>query len=62
MNKIQFTLHATHNGAGMMYVHILCTQFGKSLIIDTGVHVFSDEWDATLGLVVNNPNAKKLIC
>lgn len=60
MNKIQFTLHATHNGAGMMYVHILCTQFGKSLIIDTGVHVFSDEWDATLGLVVNNPNAKKL--
>lgn len=60
MNKIQFTLHATHNGAGMMYVHILCTQFGKNLLIDTGVHVFPDEWDATLGLVVNNPNAKKL--
>lgn len=60
MNKIQFTLHATHNGAGMMYVHILCTQFGKNLLIDTGVHVFPDEWDSTLGLVVNNPNAKKL--
>ena len=53
-------MHATHNGAGMMYVHILCTQFGKNLLIDTGVHVFPDEWDATLGLVVNNPNAKKL--
>lgn len=59
MNKISFTLSAKHH-AGMVSVHILCTQFGKSLCIDTGVHVFPDEWDNTLFKVINNPNARKL--
>lgn len=46
--------------AGMFGVYVRCEQFGKSILIDTNVHVFHDEWDGENGLIIRNPNARKL--
>lgn len=60
MKKIRFTVVAQNAPCGMLYIFIRCTQFEKSLDIDTNVHIFDDEWDNESGRVINNPNAKKL--
>lgn len=60
MNKIRFSVCTNEIDAGMFGVYIRCEQFGKSILIDTGVHVFSDEWDSEDGRIIYNPNAKRL--
>lgn len=60
MNKIKYDIVCEKKENGMLCVNIKCSQFGKSILIDTGVHIFSDEWDCKNGIIVNNPNAKKL--
>lgn len=60
MNKIRFTVCSSLIESGMLGVYIRCEQFGKSIFIDTNVHVFRDEWDNENGMIVRNPNAKKL--
>lgn len=60
MKKIRYWYQAKQCLPGMLAVFITCQQFGKSIDIDTGVHVFTDEWDEKSGCVINNPNSKKL--
>lgn len=60
MNKIRFSVCTNEIDAGMFGVYIRCEQFGKSILIDTGVHVFFDEWDSYNGKIIRNPNAKRL--
>jgi integrase len=60
MNKIRFSVCTNDIDAGMFGVYIRCEQFGKSILIDTGVHVFFDEWDSYNGKIIRNPNAKRL--
>lgn len=47
-------------GRGLLSVYVNCAQYGNSFDVDTNVHVFCDEWDDENGLVINNPNARKL--
>lgn len=58
MKKIIYSLCTRDIGAGMYGVYIRCEQYGKSIDIDTNVHIFNDEWID--GMVTGNPNAKKL--
>lgn len=60
MNKIRFSVCTKDIGAGMFGVYIRCEQFGKSIFIDTNVHVFREEWDSKNGIIKENPNSKKL--
>lgn len=60
MKKIRFDVVSKKAACGMMYIYIRCEQFSKYINIDTSVHVFSDEWDEDNGMVINNPNSKKL--
>lgn len=60
MNKIRFSVCTKDIGAGMFGVYIRCEQFGKSIFIDTNVHVFREEWDSESGIIKENPNSKKL--
>lgn len=60
MNKIKFLVCTRNIGTGMIEVLIKCEQFGKFIYISTGVHVFYDEWDQDIGMIINNPNSKKL--
>lgn len=60
MNKISFSVVAKPYSPGMLAVYVNCKQFGKSVDIDTNVHVFDDEWDSSYARVVGNPNSKKL--
>lgn len=60
MNKIRFSVCTNEIDAGMFGVYIRCEQFGKSILIDTGVHLFCDEWDSENGRIIKNPNAKRL--
>lgn len=60
MKKIRFELLATQAMGGMLAIIVRCTQYGKSMDIDTNVRVFTDEWDKKNGLVLNNLNARKL--
>lgn len=60
MNKIVYSLVSIKTNCGLVAINIECCQFGKSLLIDTNVRVFNDEWDGINGLVINNPNARKL--
>lgn len=60
MKKILFEISTQKEGRGMVGVYIRCTQFGKSILIDTSVRIFFDEWDVENGMVIRNPNARKL--
>lgn len=60
MAKIIYKLKSIKDCDGMLSINIECSQFGKSILICTNVRVFGDEWDSTDGMVVNNPNARKL--
>ena len=60
MKKIRFSVVARPISHGMLAIYINCEQFGKSVNIDTSVHVFNDEWDSDSGRIVSNPNSKKL--
>ena len=60
MNKIVYSLIGIRSNSGLVAINVECRQFGKSLLIDTNVRVFNDEWDDINGVVVNNPNARKL--
>ena len=60
MNKIVYSLFGMKSNSGLVAINIECRQFGKSLLIDTNVRVFNDEWDSINGIVINNPNARKL--
>lgn len=60
MNKIVYSLFGMKSNSGLVAINIECRQFGKSIFIDTNVRVFDDEWDSINGLVINNPNARKL--
>ena len=57
-NKIQFSFLPKSIGRGMLCIYVKATQYGRSVLIDTSVHIFKDEWDDDSGLVVNNPNSK----
>ena len=59
-NKIQFSLMPKSIGRGMLCIYVKAAQHGRSVLIDTNVHIFKDEWNDDSGLVVNNPNAKLL--
>lgn len=60
MNKIKYSICVKEFDSGMFSVYVRCEQFGKSILIDTNVHVFHDEWDGENGLIIRNPNARKL--
>lgn len=60
MNKIRFSVIARPAMSGMLAIYVSCEQFGRSIYMDTGVHIFNDEWDCQTGRIINNPNAKKL--
>lgn len=60
MNKIVYSLFGMKSNSGLVAINVECRQFGKSIFIDTNVRVFNDEWDSINGLVINNPNARKL--
>lgn len=60
MNKIRFSIVARFHSPGMLAIYVNCEQFGRSVDIDTSVHIFTDEWDSDNARVINNPNAKKL--
>lgn len=60
MNKVIFSIAALPSAAGMLSVHVSCTQFEQSVFIDTGVRIFPDQWDDANGLIVDNPNSRKL--
>ena len=60
MNKIVYSLIGIRSNSGLVAINVECRQFGKSLLIDTNVRVFNDEWDSINGIVINNPNARKL--
>lgn len=57
MRKIKFSLVTKRIKNGMIAVLVECTQFHKSIMIDTNVHIFKDEWDEYNACVVGNPNA-----
>lgn len=59
-NKIQFRLKTKNIGRGMLSILVQAKRQLQSVDIDTGVHVFIDEWDDDNGMVVDNPNSKKL--
>lgn len=58
--KIKYSICVKEFDSGMFSVYVRCEQFGKSILIDTNVHVFHDEWDGENGLIIRNPNARKL--
>lgn len=60
MEKIKFELLAKSSKGGMLSIYVKCTQYGKSIDIDTSVRIFKDEWNKEDGLVSDNPNARKL--
>lgn len=60
MNKIVYSLFGMKSNRGLVAINVECRQFGKSIFIDTNVRVFDGEWDSINGLVINNPNARKL--
>lgn len=60
MNKIVYSLIGIMSNSGLVAINVECREFGKSLLIDTNVRVFNDEWDGINGIVINNPNARKL--
>lgn len=60
MNKIKYSICVKEFDSGMFSVYVRCEQFGKSILIDTNVHGFHDEWDGENGLIIRNPNARKL--
>ena len=60
MRKIKFSLVTKRIKNGMIAVLVECTQFHKSIMIDTNVHIFKDEWDEYNACVVGNPNAVEL--
>lgn len=43
MNKIKYSICVKEFDSGMFSVYVRCEQFGKSILIDTNVHVFHDE-------------------
>lgn len=59
-NKIQFTILPKSIGRGMLSILIKATQHGRSVLIDTSVNIFKDEWNDSDGIVINNPNSKSL--
>lgn len=59
-NKIQFSLMPKSIGRGMLCIYVKASQHGRSVNIDTSVHIFKDEWNDKEGIVVNNPNSKFL--
>lgn len=60
MKKILYSIIAKNFSPGMLAIYVKCEQFGKSIFIDTNVHIFDDEWDYNTGKVICNPNSKKL--
>lgn len=60
MKKIKFSVYAKSVRGGMVGIYIRCQQGVRIVPIDTGVRVFSDEWDEDNGLIVNNPNSLEL--
>lgn len=60
MKKIKFSVYAKSVRGGMFGIYIRCQQGVRIVPIDTGVRVFSDEWDEDNGLIVNNPNSLEL--
>lgn len=60
MEKIKYRLSVQQVEGGMLAVYVICSQYQRTLEIDTSVRIFSDEWDRKNGRVINNPNAKKL--
>lgn len=59
-NKIRFTILPKSIGKGMLSIHVKATQHGQSVLIDTSVNIFRDEWNDSDGVIINNPNSKSL--
>lgn len=60
MRKIKFSLTTKRVKNGMMAIYVECSQFHKSIYIDTNVRIFRDEWNTEEACITGNPNAVKL--
>ena len=58
--KIKYSICVKEFDAGMFGVYVRCEQFGKSILIDTNVHVFHDEWDGENGIIIPSKNEEAL--
>lgn len=60
MRKIKFELFTKKISHGMMAIFVNCVQLSKSLLLDTDIRIFPDEWDEHQARIISNPNAKQL--
>lgn len=60
MKKIKFSVATRKMRDGMVGIFVQCRQLHRSVSLDTGVRIFSDEWNEDDCMIINNPNSVQL--